>query len=127
MTQQFLLGEAAKILGRRPHQVAYSVTSGKIPEPEQRIANKRLFSERDIRRLARLFGVTPDWSAAGRDAGVGEPEAGEGLALRPPFDVIRTGETGHEVRDGDGAVFGWASDRARALVIAGLLEAAARG
>jgi hypothetical protein len=124
MTQQFLLGEAAKILGRRPHQVAYSVTSGRVPEPEQRIANKRLFSEKDVRRLARLFGVTPDWSAAGRDAGVGEPEAVEGLSLRPPFNVIRTGESGHEVRDGDGAVFAWASDRARALVIAGLLEAA---
>lgn len=127
MTQNYLLGEVAKILGRRPHQIAYSVTSGQVPEPEQRIANKRLFSVRDILRLARLFGVEPDWSAAGRNAGVGEPEAGEGLALRPPFDVLPTGATGHEIRDGDGAVFAWASDRARALVIAGLLEAAARG
>ncbi len=127
MTQNFLLGEAAKILGRRPHQVAYSVTSGQVPEPEQRIANKRLFTELDIRRLARLFGVEPDWTAAGRHASIGEPEVGEGLALRPPFDVLRVGETGHEVRDGDGAVFAWVSDRARALVIAGLLESAVRG
>ena len=128
MTHHFLLGEAAKILGRRPHQVAYSVTSGRVPEPERRIANKRLFSEGDIRRLARLFGVTPDWSAVvGRDADVGEPERPVGLALRPPFEVARSGESGHEVRDCDGEVFCWASDRARALILAGLLESAVQG
>ncbi len=127
MTQHYLLGEVAKILGRRPHQVAYSVTSGQVPEPEQRIANKRLFSERDILRLARRLGVEPDWSITGRDIGVGEPDPTEGLALKPPFEVVRAGESGHEVRDGDGVVFAWATDRARAFVIAGLLESAVRG
>jgi MerR HTH family regulatory protein len=125
MTQQYLLGEVAKILGRRPHQIAYLVTTGQVPEPERRIANKRLFSERDILRLARQLKVTPDWSAVGRDAD--EPEPIESLALNTPFEVIRSGESGHEVRDGDGTVFCWATDRARALVIAGLLESAVRG
>jgi hypothetical protein len=41
--------------------------------------------------------------------------------------VYQVGETGHEIRDSDGQVFAWASDRGRALVLAGLLEAAARG
>lgn len=125
--QHFLLGEVAKILARRPHQIAYLLKTRKAPEPEQRIANKRLFSERDILRLARLLRVEPDWSAAGCDAGVGDSEINEGLFLKPPFEVIRAGESGHEVRDGDGIVFCWASDRARALIITGLLESMIRG
>lgn len=125
MTQHFLLGEVAKILACRPHQIDYLLKTRQVPEPERRIANKRLFSERDVLRLARRLKVVPDWSAVvGRDAGVGEADPPEGLTLNPPFTVESTGESGYEVRDGDGAVFAWASDRARALVIAGLLESA---
>lgn len=127
MTKQYLLGEVAKILGRRPHQITYLITSGQAPEPERRLANKRLFSEADVSRLARRLKAEPDWSAAGRDADVGEPEPTVGLALTPPFEVVGSGESGYEVRDGDGAVFCRAADRARALVIAGLLESAVRG
>lgn len=127
MTKHYLLGEVAKILGCRPHQIDYLLKTRQVPEPERRLANKRLFSERDILRLARLLKVEPDWSSVGRDAGVCEPETPEGLALRPPFQVIQTGEAGHEVRDGDGAVYCWTSDRARALIVAGLLESAVRG
>src|SRR3954454_676315 len=101
MKQRFLLGEVSMILGRRQHQVAYLLTTGQVPEPEQRIANKRLFSERDILRLARQLRVAPDWSAIERDAGVGEPQMSESLTLTPPFEVVRAGESGHEVRDGD--------------------------
>jgi hypothetical protein len=127
MTKHYLLGEVARILGRRPHQIDYLLKTRQVPEPSQRIANKRLFSGKDILRLARRLHAELDWSAVGRDAEVGEPEPPEGLALRPPFEVTQTGELGHQVRDGDGAVFAWASDRARALVIAGLLEGAVRG
>jgi hypothetical protein len=87
---------------------------------------KRLFSERDVVRLARRLKAEPDWSAVRRDTEVGQPETHEGLALRPPFEVVRAGESGHEVRDGDNEVFAWASDRAKALIVAGLLESAAR-
>ncbi|MFO0887714.1 MAG: hypothetical protein U0790_01060 [Isosphaeraceae bacterium] len=97
------------------------------PEPEHRIANKRLFSESDVSRLARRLKAEPDWAAVGWDVDVGEPELPVGLALTPPFDVVRAGVSGHEVRDGQGEVFAWASDRAKALIIAGLLESAARG
>lgn len=128
MTNHFLLGEVATILGCRPHQIDYQLKTRQVPEPEKRIANKRLFSERDVLKLARRLKVEPDWSAVvGRDAGVGEADQPEGLALRPPFSVESTGESGHEVRDGDGAVYCWASDRARALIIAGLLESAVQG
>lgn len=124
MTQHFLLGEVAKILACRPHQIDYLLKTRQVPEPEQRIANKRLFSERDVARLARRLKVEPDWSVAGREPGVGESERPEGLALRPPFDVAQSGQSGHQIRDGGGEIFAWTSDRARALVIAGLLESA---
>jgi hypothetical protein len=124
MAQHYLLGEVAKILGCRPHQIDYLLKTRQVPEPERRIANKRLFLERDIRLLARRLKTEPDWSAVGRDAGGGEPERPEGLALMPPFEVVRARQSGHEVRDGQGEVFAWASDRAKALIVAGLLESA---
>jgi hypothetical protein len=127
MTRQYLLGEVAKILACRPHQIDYLLKTRQVPEPERRIANKRLFSEVDVSRLARRLKVEPDWSAVVREADVGEPEPATGLALTPPFKVVESWESGHEVRDGDGAVFCRAADRARALIIAGLLESAVRG
>lgn len=120
MIQHYLLGEVAKILGCRPHQIDYLIKSRQVPEPERRIANKRLFSKRDVLRLARQFKVAPNWSIVGRDTEI--ELSPDGLVLRPPFEVIRLGESSHEVRDGEGAVFCWTSDRARALILAGLLE-----
>lgn len=124
MTRPYLLGEVATILACRPHQIDYLLKTRQVPEPERRIANKRLFTERDVVRIARKLRVEPDWSVVERAPEAASPEPPEGLALRPPFEVVRSGESGCEVRDGDGAVFAWASDRARALVIAGLLEGA---
>ena len=57
----------------------------------------------------------------------GKDSSSQGLVLKPPFEVLQVGETGHEVRDSEGEVFGWAADRGHALILAGLLEAAARG
>jgi hypothetical protein len=127
MEKHFLLGEVGKIVARKQHQIVHLLTTGKIPEPEQRIANKRLFSAEDVERLARHFRVSPNWSAVEVPPSNTGAEAPEGLTLRPPFEVIQVSETGHEIRDGDGEVFGWAGDRAKALVMAGLLEAATRG
>jgi hypothetical protein len=127
MKQHYLLGEVGKIVARKPHQIVHLLTTGKIPEPEQRIANKRLFSAEDVERLARHFRVSPNWSAVEVTPSNTEAEAPERLTLRPPFEVIQISETGHEIRDGDGEVFAWAPDRGRALLVAGLLEAAVRG
>jgi hypothetical protein len=127
MEQHYLLGEVARILGHRPHQISYLLTSGQVPEPGRRIANKRLFTKDDVQRLGHRFKVTPDWSVVERGDFDDDPAPDSRLTLRPPFDALPVGQSGHEVRDGDGAVFAWAGDRARALVIAGLLEAAARG
>ena len=127
MEKHYLLGEVAKLLNRRPHQIVHLLTTGKIPEPQQRISNKRLFTEADITRLARHFKVTPKWAVMDSTCDGGEDNASQGLVLKPPYEVLQVSETGHEIRDGDGEVFAWAGDRARAMVMAGLLEAAARG
>src|SRR5208283_4592624 len=127
MKQHYLLGEVSKALGRKPYHVTHVLTTGKVPEPALRIANKRLFTVEDVERLARHFRVSPNWSAVEVPPSNTEAEAPERLTLRPPFEVIQISETGHEVRDADGGVFAWAADRGHALVLAGLLEAAARG
>src|SRR5690242_146467 len=98
MTQHYLLGEVAKILGRRPHQISYLLTSGRVPEPEQRIANKRLFTAEDVGRLSRQLKATPDWAAVEKDSGVEECAPTERLVLSPPFEVLRVGESSHEIR-----------------------------
>ena len=126
MKQHYLLGEVSRALGRKPYHVTHVLTTGKVPEPALRIGNKRLFTAEDVERLARHFRVSPDWGAIETARPASDDKAPERLTLRPPFEVISVGETGHEVRDGDGIVFGWAGDRAKALVMAGLLEAATR-
>jgi len=127
MKQHYLLGEVSKALGRKPYHVTHVLTTGKVPEPALRIGNKRLFTVEDVERLARHFRVIPDWSAVEVTPSNTEAEAPERLTLRPPFEVLQVGETGHEVRDAEGEVFAWAPDRGRALLVAGLLEAATRG
>jgi hypothetical protein len=127
MNGHYLLGEVARVLGRRPHQIVHLLATGKVAEPATRIANKRLFNREDVERLARHFRVAPDWAALESAPADADAQAPRRLTLRPPFQVLQISESGHEVRDGGGEVFGWRSDRGRALILAGLLEAAARG
>lgn len=122
-----VLSEVSRILGRKPHQVTYALTSGAVTEPEERIPNRRLFSTDDVVRLARHFRVSPKWSVLEVIANGAEDEASHRVILKPPFEAVDTGTACCEVRDGDGQVFAWASDRGRALVLAGLLESAVRG
>ena len=61
MKEHYLLGEVSRVLGRKPHQIVHLLTSGKIPEPQVRIANKRLFVLEDIERLARHFLTVTDF------------------------------------------------------------------
>ncbi len=127
MREHYLLGEVAKVLGRKPHHVTHLLVSGQVPEPTTRIANKRLFTLEDVERLAKHFKVGPNWGALEPASVAPDAKAPERLTLRPPFEVSSVGETCHEVKDADGNVFAWAGDRGHALVVAGLLEAAARG
>jgi hypothetical protein len=125
--RHYILSDVARILGKKPHQVTYALTSRAVPEPEQRVASRRLFSRDDIVRLARHFKVAPKWSVLEVVGNGAKDEASHGLVLRPPFEAVDSGTACCEVRDGDGILFAWAADRGRALVMAGLLDAAARG
>jgi hypothetical protein len=127
MRDRFILGEVARVLKRNPHQVVYPLVTGKIPEPQMRLAGKRLFTVEDVNRLAKHFRVAPDWSALQSASAEASPQPPERLTLRSPFEVVQISETGHEVRDSSGEIFAWAGDRGHALILAGLLEAAARG
>src|SRR4051812_46289379 len=127
-TQYLLLNDVARTLGLKAHQIAYALATGQVAEPALRVANKRIFGEEDVRRLAAHFRVTPRWpSPTPATEDVDKADRHDGLVLKSPFEVESAGENGHEVRDGDGAVYCWAVDRPRALVIAGLLESAVRG
>jgi hypothetical protein len=123
----FGLGEVARLLGVKPHRIHYAVTSGHVPEPAMRLGNKRAFGGEDVERLARHLGVPePDSDSAGPGGSnpAAHVEHPGGMALLAPFGVERVVTAGHEVRGGDGQVYCWTTDRAKALVIAGLLEAA---
>ena len=127
-TQHLLLNDVSRTLGLKAHQIAYALSTGQVAEPALRVANKRVFGEEDVRRLAAHFRVTPRWpSTDPAPEGLERTKGHAGLVLRPPFEVTAAGETVCEVRDGDGAVFAWAVDRPRASIIAGLLESAVRG
>ena len=127
MREHYVLGEVARILGRRPHQIVYPITTGKIPEPEGRVAGRRLFTPEDVKRIARHLGVSPNWDALNPVSVDVDAEPPARLSLRPPYEVCQVSETGHQIRDCDGEVFAWSPDRSKALVLAGLLELAARG
>jgi hypothetical protein len=49
------LSGAAKVLGVRPHQVAFAIVSFCVPEPAMRVANRRVFQQEDIDRLEEYF------------------------------------------------------------------------
>jgi hypothetical protein len=57
MKQHFLLGEAARLLKRKPYQIQYALTTGLVEEPTLRIGGKRVFQREDLHRLATHFGV----------------------------------------------------------------------
>jgi hypothetical protein len=56
--EHFLLKDVARKLGIKPYRVVYALTTGLVPEPELRIANKRIFTATDIERLAAHFKIT---------------------------------------------------------------------
>lgn len=54
-----LLGDVAKLLDVRPHQIVYLFTSRKIKEVPM-LGNRRVFRSSDVRRIAKALGVEWD-------------------------------------------------------------------
>lgn len=58
MNQQLLgLSDLSNIIRVAKHRIEYAISNGAIPEPELRIANKRVFTTEDTQRIADYFGV----------------------------------------------------------------------
>ena len=51
-TKITLLGDVARLLSCKPHRIVYLLTSGQVPEPAMRLGNRRVFTKRDIARIA---------------------------------------------------------------------------
>ncbi len=59
MTNGYLLNDAAKRAGVRGYQVAYAISQGYLPEPEQTFNRQRVFTDEDIARIREYFATRP--------------------------------------------------------------------
>jgi DNA-binding transcriptional MerR regulator len=70
MTQQhYSLGEVARIVGVRAHRISFALSSGFIPEPAERITNRRMFTEADIETARRYFAAKSNKGRPARKEG----------------------------------------------------------
>ena len=53
-----LLGEVARLLDCKPHQITYLLASRQVPEPALRIGGRRMFSAEDVERVRAAFKTT---------------------------------------------------------------------
>jgi hypothetical protein len=53
----YSITDCSRLLGVEEHRIAYAHRANKLPEPKIRFAGKRVYSRRDLRRLADYFGV----------------------------------------------------------------------
>ena len=67
--EHLLLNDAARILGKKPYQITYAITSGAVKDV-MRIGGRRIFQRKDIKRLAKHFGVEP--KSANSDTALGD-------------------------------------------------------
>jgi DNA-binding transcriptional MerR regulator len=57
MTQQlYLMSDVSRLLGVPAHRIAYLFMTRKLPEPQLRLGNRRVFSRSDVQRVAKTLG-----------------------------------------------------------------------
>lgn len=61
------LGDVSRLIGIARHKIEYAIANGAIPEPELRIANKRVFTTEDVQRVADYFGVVINQDRDGKE------------------------------------------------------------
>ncbi len=57
MKNFFSMGEVARTTGIPCFRISYAITQGFIPEASFRLAGKRVFSDDDVARINKHFGV----------------------------------------------------------------------
>lgn len=55
--QHFSTIDLAKLIGIAEHRIAYAHRCGKLAEPQLKVANKRIYTKADAKRVAKYFGV----------------------------------------------------------------------
>lgn len=65
MTKHYSLNEVARIVGVKAHRISYAITNAFLPEPEERITNRRMFTDEDVKAATKYFSTQPK---AGRPA-----------------------------------------------------------
>ena len=53
--EHYLLGEVARVIGRKPFQITYMLTNGFIEEPTLRIGGRRIFNREDIEVIRKIM------------------------------------------------------------------------
>lgn len=57
MTKQlFLISDVSRMLGVPAHRIAYQYMTRKLPEPQLRLGNRRVFSLVDVHKVAKALG-----------------------------------------------------------------------
>lgn len=57
MAQQlFLISDVSRMLGVPAHRIAYQFMTRKLPEPQLRLGNRRIFTLVDVGRIAKALG-----------------------------------------------------------------------
>jgi DNA-binding transcriptional MerR regulator len=59
MTKHYSLNEVARLIGVKAHRLGYAISNGYLPEPAERVSNKRLFTPEDVRAAALYFSAEP--------------------------------------------------------------------
>lgn len=57
MTQQHIysLKDVAALVGVKPHRIEYALRNGYLPEPAERVTNRRIFSASDLQAAMVYF------------------------------------------------------------------------
>lgn len=56
MTQQlYLISDVSRMLGVPAHRIAYLFMTRKLPEPQLRLGNRRVFDRSDVQRVAKAL------------------------------------------------------------------------
>jgi hypothetical protein len=57
MTQLYSLGDVARLLSIPQHRISYAISNQMVAESAMRVAGKRVFTDKDLVRIASYFGV----------------------------------------------------------------------
>jgi DNA-binding transcriptional MerR regulator len=60
MEQLFLISDVSRQLNVPPHRIAYLYMTRKLPEPQLRLGNRRVFTIEDLLRVAKALSRTED-------------------------------------------------------------------